>query len=121
MYKKCWGCNEYKVSLFAWLAGDDMCDRCRNNITDPIIAENWKVNSRESQRKIQERETRQLDQNQKIGKVFSLSKTIVSTIFGVIALLWLVIMLPAQPDFGAIVIGWVIIGGMYLLFKVFAR
>lgn len=60
-------------------------------------------------------------EQQKAEKFLGHSKDIVSIIFGVIALVWFIIMLPAQADFQGIVVGWVIIGAIYLIFKIFYK
>jgi hypothetical protein len=52
-------------------------------------------------------------------KIWKWGKESISVIFGILAILWFVVMLPAQPDFEGIVIGWVIIGGIYLVFRSF--
>ena len=48
------------------------------------------------------------------------TKWVVSVIFGVLALLWLVVMLPAQSDFLEIIIGWVVIGVIYLIIRIYS-
>ncbi len=50
-------------------------------------------------------------------KISHYGKPIAAWFFGGIALLYFVVMLYAQPDFGAIVIGWLVIGLIYLLFR----
>ena len=117
MYKKCWGCNKYKINILAWLANGDVCNECKRNLLDPVVAANYKANSKESQKISQRREKKQSEQNQKIDKVFTTGKGVVFVVFGTIALLLFVIMLVSQSDFKEIVIGWAIIGGIYLFFR----
>jgi len=38
-------------------------------------------------------------------------------VFGTIGLLYFIVMLSAQSDFNDIIIGWAIIGGIYLIFR----
>jgi len=54
-------------------------------------------------------------------KVVATSKSIIIYVFGGAALLWFIVMLPAQWDFQGIVLGWAVIGGVYVLFKLFRR
>lgn len=114
MYKQCWGCNEINVPIFAWLAGDNVCGLCKKNLLDPKVGENWKINSKKSQIKAQEI---QVESKQKAEKIVRHGKDVLSIIFGAIALLWFVVMLPAQQDFAGIVVGWAIIGVIYLVFR----
>jgi hypothetical protein len=48
-------------------------------------------------------------------------KNFLGFIFGGVALLWFIVALPSQSDFAGIVVGWAIIGAVYLAFKIFSR
>ncbi|TSD06299.1 MAG: hypothetical protein Greene07147_158 [Parcubacteria group bacterium Greene0714_7] len=115
---KCWGCNENKIPFFTWLAGDNLCRGCTQNITSPEVNKNYAENVALIHKK-------NVAQNEKVAKqaetIKEHGKNILSLIFGGIALLWFVVMLPAQLDFAGIVVGWVIIGVIYLAFKRFSR
>ena len=45
MYKKCWGCNGDNIFITAWLAGEDFCSNCKNNLLSPSVTANYKINS----------------------------------------------------------------------------
>lgn len=114
---KCWGCNSDKIPLFTWLAGDDLCRECKNKITSPEVTANYKQNIllAAEKRTVQNKKTTERGE-----KITRHGKNILSFIFGGIALLWFIIMLPAQPDFFGIVVGWIIIGFIYSVFKMFS-
>ena len=114
MYKQCWGCNKVNVSIFAWIAGDNVCSLCKKNLSDPKVNENYKINSEKSRMKVQEID---VGSKQKVEKIVKHGKDILRIIFGSVALLWFVVMLSSQQDFTGIVIGWVVIGVIYLVFR----
>jgi hypothetical protein len=47
MHKKCWGCNKHNISIFAWLAGNNLCGECKQNIVSPSVNANYRINSEE--------------------------------------------------------------------------
>jgi len=53
----------------------------------------------------------------KAEKILKNGKEVMSRVFGIIAFIWFIVMLPSQSDFESIVIGWVVIGVIYLIFK----
>lgn|GEM_PF-5586997 len=115
---KCWGCNEDKVSIFSSLAGSNLCKDCKQNIFSPEVTKNSIQNAAvmaEKRIAHDEKATKQAK------KIVEHGKNFLNIVFGVIALLWFIVMLPAQPDFAAIVIGWLIIGVIYLGFKISSR
>lgn len=71
MFKKCWGCNEYKINIFSWLAGSNLCDKCKSNIYSKSVNDNYKINMSESEKgntnKTQENiDTTNVDKSKKI-------------------------------------------------------
>jgi hypothetical protein len=119
MYKKCWGCNQYNIFIFRWLAGNNICAKCEKSAPNyKTFEENYNKNSSEYWNKLDKK-------NQKIDNFLKtktpIIKDSVKFIFGAIGLLYFVLMLVAQPDFEGIVVGWAIIGGIYLIFRIFYR
>ena len=111
----CWGCNKDKISLFTWLAGHNLCKDCIQKPTSAEVTKNYIQNSKLVYDKQELHKEKALEQSEKVTKY---GKNILDFVLGGAAFLWLIIMLPTQPDFIAILIGWAIIAGVYFVFRI---
>ena len=147
MYFKCQQCNKNSISFFQWLVGQDVCNDCKKQFSDrkkeKLCVECgtsrhvffggrcekcnklWQKEELGWQKNLvakkQKRELTEKESYRKTDRILKHSKEVVSIFFGIIALLWLVVMLPAQADFQGIVVGWAIIGGIYLIFRISSK
>jgi hypothetical protein len=147
MYFECSQCGEKKVFFFSWLSGEEICKQCQGQFIERrekglcrecgtsedvfflgLCASCNKLSLKgelEFQKKARMNAEKKALANEKsqerASKAAHYGKDVVSITFGVIALLWFLVMLPAQADFYGIVIGWAIIGLIYLVVKMFSE
>jgi len=114
----------YLVKSF--IDAQDFQFRCKQEFESMYFEENRKefphfknvVQNENEQEKVVARESLTKKEGQ---KTLVWVKSSILMLIGGVGLLWFVVMLIAQPDFEGIIAGWAIIGGVYLIFKIFYK
>lgn len=115
---KCWGCNEDKISVFSnILAVNDLCSDCKKRPASPEVSKNYIENINAAKEGKLVRNEKEAEQ---VKKIIEPAKNVFGFVAGGAALLWFIVMLPLQPDFNAFIVGWAVIGFIYLFFKIFS-
>jgi|SRR3989338_1181677 len=94
MYKQCWGCDKNDVSIFAWLASDNICVNCKKDSYNILTSEKYKINSEKARERFQKRVEKnnaifKFDHN-KVTAVKENSKLVFGALFGLF-LLWVML------------------------------